>query len=69
MLQGEAWQGMGEYRVSKHYRQRVRARRRMDQQTVTVGSKLSTSRRMKGMLSWWFKRWLPWYAAPEGGRL
>ena len=28
MLQGEMWQGMGEFRVPKHYRQRVRARRR-----------------------------------------
>jgi hypothetical protein len=69
MLQGEPWQGMGEYVSPKHYRQRVRARRRPeDQQAINVRTKSNTERGARGMFGW-LKRLFPWFATPEGGRL
>jgi hypothetical protein len=57
MLQGEAWQGMGEFDTHKHYRQRVRARRRPDNK-ATIQEK-SITRGARAMLKWLLRRWLP----------
>ncbi len=64
MLQGEQWQGMGEFRVPRHYRQRVRARRRPEALNETVEPQIITLR-IPQMLGWIAKWWLIWFPAPR----
>jgi hypothetical protein len=50
-------------------RQRVRARHRPDSiTTTTVETQIITRREVMGIGSWW-RRWLPWFPTPLGGRL
>ena len=60
------------YKVPKQSlsRQHVVARHRPESiSTESVKTKIITTRRERGMLSWWLKRWLPWFPTPVGGRL
>jgi hypothetical protein len=70
-MEGESWGNEGPHEMffkkPSLARQRVRARHRTDEST-TVQTKITTTGG-RTMLTWWLRRWLPWFATPEGGRL